>query len=58
MRREVMKSIDTSNLKGTEDFFGKEQIIRNYIIDTLKNIFNNYGYLPLDTSILNNYERI
>ena len=36
-----MKSIDTSNLKGTEDFFGKEQIIRNYIIDTLKNIFNN-----------------
>ena len=56
MRREVMKSIDTSNLKGTEDFFGKEQIIRNYIIDTLKNIFNNYGYLPLDTSILNNYD--
>lgn len=51
-----MKSIDTSNLKGTEDFFGKEQIIRNYIIDTLKNIFNNYGYLPLDTSILNNYD--
>ena len=36
-----MKSIDTSNLKGTEDFFGKEQIIRNYIIDTLKNIFNS-----------------
>ena len=51
-----MKSIDTSNLKGTEDFFGKEQIIRNYIIDTLKNIFNNYVYLPLDTSILNNYD--
>ena len=51
-----MKSIDTSNLKGTEDFFGKEQIIRNYIIDILKNIFNNYGYLPLDTSILNNYD--
>lgn len=51
-----MKLVDTSNLKGTEDYYGKEELIRNYIVDTIKNSFQNYGYLPLDTAILNNYD--
>lgn len=51
-----MKTVDTSNLKGTEDYYGEYEIIRNYIIDTIKNSFINYGYLPLDTAILNNYD--
>ncbi len=51
-----MKLVDTSNLKGTEDYYGKEQLIRNYIIDIIKNSFDNYGYLPLDTAILNSYD--
>lgn len=51
-----MKLIDTSNLKGTEDYYGNEELIRNYIINTIKNSFQNYGYLPLDTAILNNYD--
>lgn len=44
------------NLKGTEDFLPKEQIIRNKIIDTLKTNFEKYGYMPLETPILNYYD--
>lgn len=51
-----MKKIDTKNLKGVQDFFGKEQKIRNYITSTLKDIFEKYGYEPLDTSVLYNYD--
>jgi len=45
-----------ANLKGTDDFLPKEQVIRNEIINTLKNHFESYGYLPIETPILNYYE--
>ena len=32
------------NIKGGTDFLPKEQRIRNYINDTLKEIFIEYGY--------------
>lgn len=51
-----MKLINTQNLKGVTDYYGKEQLIRNKIIDVLKHTFENYGYLPLDSSILYNYD--
>lgn len=51
-----MKTINTQNLKGVTDYYGKEQLIRNKIIDTLKQTFENYGYSPLDSSILYNYD--
>ena len=51
-----MKTINTQNLKGVTDYYGKEQQIRNKIIDTLKQTFENYGYSPLDSSILYNYD--
>ncbi|NLC48678.1 MAG: histidine--tRNA ligase, partial [Tenericutes bacterium] len=44
------------NLKGTNDFLPEEQIIRNKIVDTLKKVFESYGYLPLETPILCYYE--
>lgn len=44
------------NLKGTSDFLPKDQIIRNKITDTLKNNFEKYGYLPIETPILNYYD--
>ena len=44
------------NLKGTDDFLPKEQIIRNKIINILRNNFEKYGYLPLETPILNYYD--
>ena len=51
-----MKTINTQNLKGVSDYYGKEQIIRNKIINILKETFENYGYSPLDSSILYNYD--
>ena len=44
------------NLKGTSDFLPEEQIIRNKITDTLKEVFSLYGYLPVETPILCYYE--
>jgi len=44
------------NIKGTFDCLPKEQILKNEIISKLKNNFENYGYLPLETSILCSYD--
>lgn len=44
------------NLKGTTDYLPDEKLTRNYIIGELKNIFELYGYLPLETSILCPYD--
>ena len=44
------------NIKGTFDSLPKDQIIKQNIIDKLRKNFELYGYLPLETSILCNYE--
>lgn len=44
------------NLKGTDDFLPNDQLIRNKIIDTLKRNFEKYGYMPIETPILNYYD--
>lgn len=40
------------NVKGGYDFLPKEQKIRNYINEILKETFLDYGYLPIETPIL------
>ena len=44
------------NVKGGYDFLPREQIIRNYINNTLKETFAEYGYLPIETTILCYYD--
>ncbi|WP_372998600.1 histidine--tRNA ligase [Lutispora sp.] len=44
------------NLKGTKDYLPEEQYFRNKIRKTLENTFEKYGYLPLETPILNYYD--
>lgn len=44
------------NVKGGYDFLPCEQIIRNYINNTLKETFAEYGYLPIETPILCYYD--
>lgn len=51
-----MKNDILKNVKGTYDYYATELIVRNHIIDVLKNNFNLYGYLPLETPILSQYE--
>ena len=47
--------INTQNLKGTTDYYGKDQLIRNKITDILKETFIKYNYQPLDSTVLYNY---
>ena len=51
-----MKDIELRNIKGTNDYLPKEQILRNKIINKLSNVFETYGYLPLETSTLCYYD--
>ncbi len=51
-----MKQIKLQNLKGTTDFLPEEQVMRNKIIDKLKSNFEKFGYMPLETPILNHYD--
>ena len=51
-----MDKIELKNVKGTTDYSPKEQYIRNYISDTLKNVFEKYGFKPLQTPILCYYD--
>lgn len=48
--------MELKNLKGTTDFSPSAQIVRNNIIQTLKNNFEKYGYAPLETPILNYFD--
>ena len=40
--------------KGTRDFSPIEMVRRNYIIDTVKSVFQLYGYLPVETPAMEN----
>ena len=40
------------NVKGCNDYLPKEQRIRNYINDKLKETFVEFGYQSIETSIL------
>lgn len=48
--------IELKNLKGTCDFLPEEQILRNNIVATLRQNFEKYGYLPLETPMLNYFD--
>ena len=41
-----MKEIELRNVKGCVDYSPREQYIRNYISDTLKKVFEKYGFKP------------
>ena len=40
--------------KGTRDFSSVEMVKRNYIFDTIKAVFQRYGYLPIETPAMEN----
>ena len=37
--------------KGTQDFSPEEKIARDRIVSTLKEVFELYGYAPLETPV-------
>ena len=44
------------NVKGTYDYMANDMIIRNKILEVLKENFEKYGYQPLETPIINYYD--
>ena len=40
--------------KGTRDFLPDEMAGRNHIFDTIRNVFNLYGYVPIETPAMEN----
>lgn len=49
--------MNIQTLKGFRDFLGKEARKRQYVIDNLKEVFESYGFEPLETPVLE-YEEI
>ncbi len=39
-------------LKGTRDFLPEQVYKRNYIFDIIKSVFQKYGYLPIETPVM------
>lgn len=52
-----MKQVEPRTLKGFRDFLPSESRKRQYVINTLKNVFESYGFEPLETPSLE-YEEI
>ncbi len=51
-----MGESELMNAKGMRDFLPEESIARGKIIETLRNIFEKYGYSPLETPAIERYE--
>lgn len=49
--------IEPKTLKGFRDFLPKDMRKRNYVLNTLKKVFESYGFEPLETPVLE-YEEI
>ncbi|HLC72586.1 MAG TPA: histidine--tRNA ligase [Candidatus Nanoarchaeia archaeon] len=47
---------ELSRAKGTRDFLPEEKIIRQSVENTLKKIFEHYGFSPAETPILERYD--
>ena len=48
--------MEIENVKGGYDYLPEEQKIRNYINDTLKTVFEEYGFASIETPILCYYD--
>ncbi|WP_026474806.1 histidine--tRNA ligase [Alkaliflexus imshenetskii] len=44
--------------KGTRDFTPAEMVRRNFIFDTIKGVFQMYGYMPIETPAMENLDTL
>ncbi|HOF45456.1 MAG TPA: histidine--tRNA ligase [Bacteroidales bacterium] len=49
-----MANVKPSIPKGTRDFTPTEMVRRNYILNTIRSIFEKYAYLPIETPSIEN----
>ena len=50
--------MELKRARGAEDFKPEKKILRNNIVETLKKVFENYGFDPLETPILERYSTL
>lgn len=50
------EKFELMNARGVRDFLSEESISRQKVIDTLRNIFEKYGYSPLETPAIERYD--
>ncbi|MBI2140361.1 ATP phosphoribosyltransferase regulatory subunit [Candidatus Woesearchaeota archaeon] len=62
VKQEVQQAIEKEikgelqRARGTRDFLPESQIVRQQIIDTLKETFELYGYSPLETPVIERFD--
>ena len=44
--------VELQNPKGMKDVMPEEKIARDKIVQVIKEVFENYGFVPLDTPVL------
>ena len=44
--------MELNRAKGTRDFFPEDKIVRNKVVEVLRNSFERYGFNPIETPIL------
>ncbi len=52
------KTMKPSIPKGTRDFSPQEMVKRNYIFDTIRKVYQSYGYQPIETPAFENFETL
>lgn len=48
--------MEIRNAKGTRDFLPEEEILREEVIEILKKTFENFGFSPLQTPVIERYD--
>jgi len=56
LKSDVKGETVTKNIKGASDFLPDVQIVRNRLTDVLRRNFEKFGFLPLETAMLNYYD--
>jgi histidyl-tRNA synthetase len=46
------------NVKGTRDYLPEEMILRQQVLDTIRKVFETYGFQPLDTPALETWDML
>lgn len=54
----MSQTIDTSTLKGFKELLPQEQMAFNAMLDTIRETYERYGFIPLDTPVLERAEVI
>ena len=53
---EINSNMELQLPKGTRDFAPEEKILRDRVVNTLKEIFGLYGFAPLETPVLERFD--